>query len=280
MSMRQSTSSGYGFTLIELSIALIIIGLLVGGVLVGRDLIAAAQLRATARQVDAYKSASQTFKLKYSCLPGDCNKAESKGLGMELGIYHTGNGDGNSLVCGNGDNDQGYEALNFWHHLMNAKLVSGQYAGYTDNGEMDYPPSKLGLEKNIGFWVGAQTDGSAELIPDTNGFWLIGQMEYYDVGNTMHVWGGINPAQQYAIDNKVDDGLPFTGSVQLSWSDQMEEMNMPWDTATYPFVYAYGPGGAASNYCAANDVTPPRYNIVNTSNNIRTLCILYFKGGF
>jgi prepilin-type N-terminal cleavage/methylation domain-containing protein len=59
-----------GFTLIELSIVLVIIGLVVGGVLVGRDLICAAELRAQISQIEKYNTAVNTFYGKYGGLPG------------------------------------------------------------------------------------------------------------------------------------------------------------------------------------------------------------------
>lgn len=49
-----------GFTLIELSIVLVIIGLIVGGVLSGQDLIAAAQQRATLKQKEQFDLATNT----------------------------------------------------------------------------------------------------------------------------------------------------------------------------------------------------------------------------
>src|ERR1019366_6843373 len=64
-----------GFTLIEMSIVLVIIGLIVGSVLVGRDLIRAAELRSVISEVEKYKTAVMTFKGKYDCLPGDCANA-------------------------------------------------------------------------------------------------------------------------------------------------------------------------------------------------------------
>ena len=65
------------FTLIELSIVLVIIGLIVGGVLVGQDLIVAAKNRALLSQVEEIDTAINTFRLKYNGLPGDLNNAES-----------------------------------------------------------------------------------------------------------------------------------------------------------------------------------------------------------
>ena len=60
-----------GFTLIEMSIVLVIIGLIIGGVLLGRDLISAAAVRAQIAQIEKYNAAVNTFKGKYGYLPGD-----------------------------------------------------------------------------------------------------------------------------------------------------------------------------------------------------------------
>ena len=60
-----------GFTFVELSIVLAIIGLLVGGVLVGRDLIKAAEIRGHVQQIEKYNAAANTFRSKYGGLPGD-----------------------------------------------------------------------------------------------------------------------------------------------------------------------------------------------------------------
>src|SRR3984885_348580 len=71
-----------GFTLIELSIVLVIIGLIVGGVLVGQDLIRAAQVRATVTQIEKYNSAVNTFRGKYGALPGDLNAGTAATFGF------------------------------------------------------------------------------------------------------------------------------------------------------------------------------------------------------
>jgi prepilin-type N-terminal cleavage/methylation domain-containing protein len=60
-----------GFTLIELSIVLIVIGLIVGGILVGQNLINAAAIRAQVSQIEKYNTAANTFREKYGYLPGD-----------------------------------------------------------------------------------------------------------------------------------------------------------------------------------------------------------------
>jgi prepilin-type N-terminal cleavage/methylation domain-containing protein len=69
--MRKSAAQNQGFTLIELSIVLVIIGLIVGGVLVGQNLIAAAAVRAQISQIEKYQTAANAFRGKYGYLPGD-----------------------------------------------------------------------------------------------------------------------------------------------------------------------------------------------------------------
>src|SRR6202790_4507951 len=71
-----------GFTLIELSIVLVIIGLIVGGILVGQDLVKAAEIRATVAQIEKYNSAVNTFRTKYNAIPGDLSSTNATGFGL------------------------------------------------------------------------------------------------------------------------------------------------------------------------------------------------------
>lgn len=69
-----------GFTLIEITIVLIVIGLLSGSILVAYSLVHTAELRATLKQVEMFDTAYNTFRLKYNCLPGDCANASDLGF--------------------------------------------------------------------------------------------------------------------------------------------------------------------------------------------------------
>jgi prepilin-type N-terminal cleavage/methylation domain-containing protein len=71
-----------GFTLIEMSIVLVVIGLLVGGVLVGQDLIRAAYVRAQISQIEKFNTAVNTFYGKYQALPGDMNATTATNYGF------------------------------------------------------------------------------------------------------------------------------------------------------------------------------------------------------
>src|SRR3954466_4808654 len=91
-----------GFTLIELSIVLVIIGLIIGSVLVGQDLIEAATIRATVSQLEKYKTAVGTFRTKYNALPGDIKSSEATGFGFYARGGGMGDGDGNGAIEGFG----------------------------------------------------------------------------------------------------------------------------------------------------------------------------------
>lgn len=128
-----------GFTLIELSIVLVIIGLLVGGVLVGKTLIEAARLRATISQLEKIQTAVSTFRLKYNCLAGDCIRATTFGLGA--------NGNGDRFIALT--DLQLAESINFWAHLSASGLSEFSPSGsdFVSPYPLDplsFPKAKLG----------------------------------------------------------------------------------------------------------------------------------------
>src|SRR6476620_3558482 len=66
-----------GFTLIEIAIVLVIIGLLLGGVLKGQELITGARVRNLISQQDGIKAAFFGFQDRYRALPGDYAAADT-----------------------------------------------------------------------------------------------------------------------------------------------------------------------------------------------------------
>lgn len=108
-----------GFTLIELSVVLVVIGLLVGGILVGRDLIKAGEIRSMLSEVQ-FKLASTAFRTKYGCVAGDCNNATSFFSGAT-------NGDGDGFVSANVDVYP--ETYQFFYQLNQSGLLPGSYTG-------------------------------------------------------------------------------------------------------------------------------------------------------
>ena len=87
-----------GFTLIELSIVLVVIGLIVGGILVGQDLIKAAEVRAQIGQINEYNTAVNTFRGKYGYLPGDIPDPYATQFGFQTRGAYPGQGDGDGMI--------------------------------------------------------------------------------------------------------------------------------------------------------------------------------------
>src|SRR5215475_7293609 len=101
----QKRDSESAFTLIELSIVLVIIGLIVGGILTGQDLIKQASLRATVAQLDKYNTAAYTFRNKFGSLPGDISSVQA----AALGFYNVTGALAGTQACGDGNGlIQGY----------------------------------------------------------------------------------------------------------------------------------------------------------------------------
>jgi prepilin-type N-terminal cleavage/methylation domain-containing protein len=218
-----------GFTLIELSIVLVIIGLLVGGILVGRDLIKAAEIRAQISQIEKYNTAVHTFQTKYNGIPGDLLYTQAQAFGLYTITYapyigYAGYGDGNGLInTGSGASMaiSPYtfvyaEPVMFWRHLSEANLIDGTYGTNLSNrGETpvtsspDVINSFLPLAKiGNGASIEANYPGNGQ-----NYFALIKVLDFWGAGGHGSSSNPLTAQQAYAIDTKMDDGLPATGNV-------------------------------------------------------------------
>jgi prepilin-type N-terminal cleavage/methylation domain-containing protein len=129
-----------GFTLIELSIVMVIIGLIIGGILVGQDMIRTATIRAQIAQIEQFNTAANAFKSKYDCLPGDCTPAEAATYGFltRSGAQGDGDGDGfidakllGALAPNQPDNSIGGENTLFWEDLSMGGMIAGYFPDYT-----------------------------------------------------------------------------------------------------------------------------------------------------
>lgn len=211
------------FSLVELSIVLVILGLLVGGILAGQSLIRASELRSASAQYSSYSTAMFAFRDKYFQLPGDFLKATDFWTAADADATAcmnittvasgtatcNGNADGGvGLNSGMGNATRYYETHRFWQHLANAGLVEGTYAGiggaagsyhaFTYTAGYNAPPAKLG---SGGVWTMANwpTNG--------NSFGLGAQSGTYGMG------GLLKPEESWNLDSKLDDGLPARGRI-------------------------------------------------------------------
>jgi prepilin-type N-terminal cleavage/methylation domain-containing protein len=231
-----------GFTLIELSIVMVIIGLIIGGIVVGRDLINVAAIRSQISQIEKYQTAMNTFRGKYGYLPGDIPTdvasqygfaIQSAGLPAMNGTI--GQGDGNGIVEGiwYGISENGGETIMFWTHLSQAGLIEGGFTtvGTPANGAVAlsalpqyFPLAKIGQGNFVyvyatGRWNGAYWDTTTPGVYDSSSVnWFgISAITTVNTGG----WPASSPAmsvqQAYSIDTKIDDGNPFTGRVKARY---------------------------------------------------------------
>lgn len=108
-----------GFTLIELAIVLVIIGLLLGGVLKGQELINSAKVKNMANDFRNVPVYIYGYQDKYKALPGDDLQATAHN-----GSTTVGDGDGKIEGVWN-STDAGVESLKFWEHVRKAGLAPG-----------------------------------------------------------------------------------------------------------------------------------------------------------
>lgn len=211
----------HGYSLVELSIVLIIVGLLVGGVVAGQTLIQSARLKNTVSEADNYKKAVLTFRDQYQYLPGDIPNAS------DIWGAADGGGNGNSAACQsiastgittcNGNNDgminstatsSSHEKLRAWQHLSNAGFIEGQYTGAPSGGELESgvnsPPAPL---KGTIYEMHFQTTA---LFGRTGHFVKLGRPTSGGLGAND---AAISPTDARSIDLKYDDARADSGDI-------------------------------------------------------------------
>jgi prepilin-type N-terminal cleavage/methylation domain-containing protein len=139
-----------GFTLIELAIVLVIIGLLLGGVLKGQELINSAKVKNMASDFRNLQVAIYTFQDKYKAVPGDDKAASTHVAASGTTVV---NGDGDGVIEGTWSSTTAAdESVNFWQHIRLAGLASGSTAVDVSAGNTYLPSNaeggQIGIQSN------------------------------------------------------------------------------------------------------------------------------------
>ena len=213
--------SQQGFSLAELSIVLVIMGLLAGGVMVGRDMIVSSKMNALATEQGILVSATKIFQDKYYSLPGDFKQAEGV-WGTASGGCDWGARSGTQTCNGNGDGKvlttTQVEMFAFWVHLNNAGLLDDSYSGVYTGTNVRFTagtdvPNSQWTDKTgwIAYYVGNITGGANAIYYDGNyGHVLMLGDEGLDLTSN----GVMSPSEQKKLDTKFDDGDPDSGDIR------------------------------------------------------------------
>jgi prepilin-type N-terminal cleavage/methylation domain-containing protein len=239
------------FTLIELALVLVILGLLMGGIVGGQALLKAAALGKTIRFQTNMKSTVTAFRDKYMAIPGDMPNATSFWDRSNLVVMNCAADPGTAAATGtcNGGGD-GYityatampaESALFIHHLSLAGMDSTALAaGYS------FPTAPTSYYQTPGMTQAYSYAGGSG--PYADPYFSPLSSSSMARGIALHTAGMCSGAPKaavitaedaYAIDRKIDDGKPtkglfiaMDGSTDTDCSAYQECIN-PLDTSSY-----------------------------------------------
>lgn len=283
-----------GFTLIEMSVVLVIIGFIVAAIITGRDLIKSSGIRATISQIDRYNSAVAAFTDKYGYIPGDIlsTKAQSYGL------YYCSGASSNTISCGNGNGLlQGSTAISptnfatggtlmgenlmFFLHLSQTGLIDGSYGASGADVTISGATPTGGSSSSIpAVTVATTIKTTGEILPaaklGAGNFISVGSagnLNYYilagisaiNTSGAVTATNNLSPVDAYMIDSKTDDGLPATGTVYAI------------DPTSTVLSAANGTGLTTASPAATHCVNSGIYNTGNSTYASALVCSLTFQ---
>jgi len=269
-----------GFTLVELSIVIIIIGLLISGVAAGTSLIKQASLNSVISDFNNYATAYNNFLNRYNEVPGDMSNAYAY-WGAKCGTNTTstpgscnGNGDG-AIGTWSGAGGAPGESLAAWKHLSLAEMISGLPGAVNPNDPttttsiigVDIPGSKI--NSNVGYLFTLGDTSVNGLSETTDTFWDNGTTNVILIGAKQPTlvyylpdYGGLSPIDSYNIDQKIDDGhIDSAGLFQGAASGSFRVFEgfstianscLLYTAATGPF--SYNPSGQAASCVGAMSI--------------------------
>ncbi len=183
-----------GFTLVEIAIVLVIIGLLLGGILKGQELINSAKVKNLANDFRTIPTFIYAYQDKFKALPGDDAAASTHMAGPPAATNANAANIGNGVIDGNWNSTTGTdESVLFWQHVRMANLA----AGPTVVADPDYYP-----KNGVGGRLGLSSATNAQLQ-------ISGMSGTYQICSE-----GILGKFVKQLDTQMDDGNTAGGSMR------------------------------------------------------------------
>ncbi len=192
-----------GFTLVEIAIVLVIIGLLLGGILKGQELINSARVRNLADQNSGVQAAYFGYIDRYRQVPGDWAILPA---GQAIGVPIFNGGDGNGRV------DNTYvEAAGLWEQLARANFLAGGFA---------LPTAAIADEATYGTVVPINAFNAPLILTRNDGYTGIGTARL-----NLHLGRNVPVSIARELDVKIDDGLPNSGVLRTTTTATTTDFN-------------------------------------------------------
>lgn len=197
--MLKNTQQGY--TLVEMSIVVVIMALVVGVVHTAAVLVRASEVRSVVAQVEDFKSSVAAFELKYNALPGDMDFAD------QIWPGETVSGDGDRIINYRVGTQPGFnEDLRAWQHLSLARIMPGEFSGRLERGRLltgvNIPASRI------------DQTGYRFVQPTYTVYGRRGNAFILGLAGYSFISGAIfKSLEAWQIDTKMDDGIAYSGFV-------------------------------------------------------------------
>jgi prepilin-type N-terminal cleavage/methylation domain-containing protein len=203
-----------GFTLVEMAVVLVVVGLLVGGLLAAQSMISTANSHKIVRKLETYNFAIANFRQVYHFYPGDFPNSDTA-----FSLANS-NGNGNKMWAQEGNSAGDTEWYKAWWHLAASGFMK----------ELERPSSGLNDKATAKLWLGRNIP---EIVPGVTGqflynnslsgcttgmnmvvgAWDEGQIDENNFPGMFYLNGALTGPEAQMLDSKMDDAQATTGIV-------------------------------------------------------------------
>lgn len=202
-----NTRLSNGYTLVEMAVVVVIIGLIIIGLIGSRSLVENARKNALIKDISQIDSSINAFQLRYEFLPGDFNNASAYWPNCDTPATDC-NGDGDEKI-----ENEASEDMRAWQHLALSEIYKGSFTGEGDGGAairtigINIPKSNFSEEVgyNFEYWTNSIYSDT------TDSQFIIAGARHVNGSTERNLGAFISGRDAKNIDNKMDEGDPDSG---------------------------------------------------------------------